>query len=307
SISLIDEKKRIEAILDGIPFLNQFMGPYNSLGRLKREIENGSKDPKILDAYQKLSEYLRVGEAFVKEQAKTRNFEDNAFLIAFCLEAMKDYAFERGKELLESLLLVYGEGEEFLPLEKSMLLYEIVLGHRRGDYPWRAKPYAKQLKELLKEKEGPFQIYLDLSAFYQSVTDHVSASEVALMGAEALLKREPELKHAAQLARNAYSYALAIPDYPFPSEEEIVQKYQQEAKTVLDYPKYLTFRSDPIECSPEFQAAYDEVMEEAMAKYLREEEGRIPHMLWSYMKEGFAEKGIQWKDPQQMNPTMKLD
>lgn len=307
NVRLIDEKKRVGEILEGIPFLSPFAGPYNSLGRLKREIASGNKDPKILDAYQKLSEYLRVGEAFVKEQATTRSFEDNAFLIVFCLDALKDWAFEKSEELLESLLGFYGDGEDFLPTVKTMLLYEIILAYRRGNYPWRAKPYAKQLRELLLEEEGPATVYFELAAFYHSVTDHVSASEVALFGAEALLKRESELKSASQLARNAYAYALSIPNYSFPSEEEITQKFQQEAKTVLGYPKYLSFRSDPIECSPEFQAAYDEVMEEAMAKYLKEEGGRVPHMLWSYMKEGFLKKGIQWKDPQQMNPAMRID
>lgn len=306
AIQPLDLKKRIDVVRREFPFLPAFLGPWGTLKRCETEQRRGNEDPKLNAFIEDLRKYVEFGAAFVKEQGKDRDPQEAHFVLVFCLDAFTDTSYDEYESLLGPLVAFYGDGEDFLPREKTMLLYDIVLGCRRGSYPWRAKGFAKELYACLLENDAPYEVWQGLSAFYKVVLDWPHAVEVASKGADVFGKKGL-MKEAALLYRDALVSATVLPDYEFPSEEEIGKAYGQFAETVLGYPKFASMRHDPIESSPEFQAAYDDVMEEATARFLKETDGRIAHTLWAYMAEGFAKRGIHWRNPQLMNPSMKFD
>lgn len=306
SIQPLELKKRIDQRRKEFSFLPSYMGPWALLGRCQLEQRKGNQDPAFSSFCEDLQEYARFGLSFVHEQASIRDAGEAPFIETFCLDAMKDPSFEEHASLLEDLLAYYGDGEDFLPRDGIVLLLDIVLGYRRGPYPWRGKKYARELFRLLDDEPYPREFWQTLADFYKSVLDYRSASDVALEGSAILLKNKKK-KDAALLCRDGLASALALPHFRFPEEARIREFYEEEADVALSYPRYATFKHDPIEASPEFQNAYDEVMEEATKRYLKEKEGRVILLLWSYMAEGFAKRGIAWKTPKQMNPSMKFD
>ena len=288
-----------------LPQFPSYLGPWGLYDRVETERAKGNHDEKVIALGELLEQYFRLGNTLLEAQLFEPQIEALRELLPFCLDAVNDpYCNEAGKVV--DILLRFREKVSLKPDEEIVLLYIVILGYRRDNYPWRARPYAARLRALIKEREVPANIYNDLSAWYKVVLDYASACDVALSGAELLLNAGKE-KQAASLARDGYACAVQLPGFVFPSEEEIKARYGEYADVVLSYPSRAGFKRDPVEATEEFQAVYDEVMEEAMAKYLSEPGAKVVQMLWSYMAEAFLKRDIVWSDPQLLNPSARFD
>ena len=304
SINPLDLKKRIDAKRKDFPFLSPYLGTWGCYDRAKIELAR-NPSPELASFIQGLEFYLSFGEHFLLEQGQNPDPQEAAFVIAFGVDAMKDPYCPKRAPLLGDLQLFYGDGEAFLPREKVALLYAIVTGYQKGNFTWRGKPYAKQLREEISKEKVPSEIYLGLSAFYKQVCDFAAASEVALTGAKLYLS-DGDREEAAVLAIDGYVSAKNVPGFVLPSEGEIQALYEEQADKVLSYQNRPYIRHDEVEATKKFQDAYDEVMEKATERYYKE--GAVhPFALWEYMEKGFAKKGIKWRNPKRMNPDMKFD
>ena len=67
-----------------------------------------------------------------------------------------------------------------------------------------------------------------------------------------------------------------------------------------------TFKTDPVEMSPEYLAVIDEV-EARVAKNRTVFGMGACHQIWNLKREYLAEKGIAWKSPAQLNPFVHFD
>lgn len=282
------------------PQFPAYLGPWG----LKQRCEQ-TDDPSIADFRSLLDQYLRRGNLLLEAQLLVPSKEALRELLPYCLDAVKDPDCPDVGKIVH-VLTHYLHSVSVSEDEQIVLLYIIVLGYRRGDYPWRGREYADALRELIATREVPANMYADLAAWYKAVLSYRIASEVALNGAKILLQAG-KTKQSASLCRDGIASLAVLPTFEFPPEEAIRQTYDEFANLILPYPTHPTFRHDPVEDSEEFQAVYDEVMEEAMKQY---EEGKGPKVvqaLWGYMTEGFAKRGIFWSDSQLMNPTVRFD
>ena len=304
-VNLLTLRNRILKARADYPALPFYVGPFGILKRLERLESNGQLDEKGQSLKKDLRLYIDLGGSIVSEMAEAEEKMEAAFVITYCADAFKDADFEGSERLLSKMLAFYGEGGMFLPREEIAANLAIILGYMRVPAYWRGKPYAKRLAELLKDNGGPYEAYCDLAAYYKMVLDYPSASSIALLGAEDLL-RQNKKHEAALLAKEGLSSASLIPDFPFPSESEIHADYEEETEVVLGYKEEPTIKHDPIELTPEFQAVYDEVMEEALTKYNENKETHV-FAFWESMREGFARRNILWRSPILMNPGMKID
>lgn len=284
-------------------FLPFYAGPYEWDVLCKREIEKGNNDSKLFAFHEDLKEYLYFGLNFLKEQADIRDATEASFVIQFCKDAFEDNYCENKDEILPYLLSYYGDGEDYLPHVKMALLYDTILGYSVNTFYWRGKPYAKTLFEELKRDSFVAAVWGELGDFYKSVLDLDQAVEVFLTGAKLFLK-DGQKKEAATLYRRGYAVLRQLGD-PLPSEEEIRTLYGEEADQILKV-SAPTYKHDPVERTKAFQEAYDEVMEEAVARYIEEGSPTVL-LLWSYMREGLAARGIVWNAPNRMNPSMRFD
>ena len=274
SIRTLDLRDRIQERRFLFPNLSSYLGPWGMVKAIQRDERMNKATPELLAFKEDLLRYIDFGLSFLKEQANVRDLTEARFVIAFSLDALNDEAFDEKEDILSALLPFYGDGEDILPQERAMLLYLIVLAYSKDHFPWRGKPYAKALLDMAEANDPlPYEIYRGLLVFYLIVLDRPDAERVALIGAKNLRQRGDE-KRASALENEAAKQAI---------------------------------KHDPIESTPAFQEAYDEVMEEAMKRYLALGETRIVFTLWEYMEEGFAKKGISWKNPKRMNPEIRFD
>ncbi len=288
-----------------LPQFPSYLGPWGLYERVETERAKGNHDEKVIALGELLEQYFRTGNTLLEAQIFEPSVEALRELLPYCLDAVNDpYCHEADKVV--DILLKLREKVALKPDEETVLLYIVILGYRRGNYPWRARPCATRLRALIKEREVPANIYNDLSAWYKVVLDYASACDVALSGAEILLSAG-KTKQAAALARDGYACAMQLPEFAFPSEEEIKARYGEFADLVLNYASRASLKHDPVETTEKFQAVYDEVMEEATARYLSEPGAKVVQMLWSYMAEAFLKRDIVWSDPQLMNPSARFD
>ena len=192
--------------------------------------------------------------------------------------------------------------------QEAVYLECLLIFFMKTHYEWRGKPYAASLRKVLQEHPGdyPLEFVTRLVNYYRSVLAPCDAYEVALENSEAYLK-QGEQKKAAMLYAYAGGIAQDIPGVELLDEEELANKFGSHAGIAAAYSAHATFRHDPIEASKEFQDAYDTVMEEVMARIELEKAPYICHLLWGYMEEAFYIRGIQWKSPATMNPTVMFD
>ena len=300
-------RKNIIVLRGKCDYLPGYLGIWGMHDRCLSERKKRKGDALFNTIDEALEDYIHIGEEYLKKESQSpSNDKILTPLLVYCIDAIDDPYFNDADRLLPLAEAVYGDGSSHETSVKVVLLYVILQAYLKNTFTWRGKPYAKQLRSLIQEAETHKKIYTGLASFYKAVLDYPSAVEVALFGAEKLYD-DGKRSDAALLCRLGLSCACQLPDYPFPGEEEIREKYGPDAETVLSYPQHAGFAHDPVEATPEFQAVYDEVMEEAMAKYLKEKSARIILLLWSYMREGFAARGISWKDPQLMNPKARFD
>ena len=306
TINALDLRNRIQKRRASFPSLLAYLGPWGMANAIERERNIGKATADLLAFEEELKNYISFLLPFLKEQAEIRDLEEAQAVISLGLDAIRDTAFDKHEEVLGYLVSYYGDGEDFLPNYRALLLYAIVLGHTAAFRPWRGKKHANELLAMLGEMPTlPREVYEALAAFYSVVLDHPDAVKAALLGADKCIA-DKDLTNAALLYKKGLAAAMAVPGFAFPSEEEIIARFGEESGTVLAYKASPLIKHDPIESTPEFQAVYDEVMEEAMTRY---EEGgtHLGVALWGYMQEGFAKKGIAWKSPMKMNPNMLFD
>ncbi len=298
-------REEIAARRKDFPCIQPYQRTYAILGPLNREAGN-------LEAKQFAEDvelYIGLCESLVRKQASLLKPEAEAInlVIAYALEMSMDPEYEGGSLLLPPLISykIGGTGT-FDETEEAYLLCAIVNFHKREDRPWRGKPYAKELKALLTKSVYPRQIYESLSAFYKIVLDYRQAKEVAMLGYRALKDSKEFRADAAYLYRDALTCALYLDEKNLPSEAEIVDQFGDLTDIVMNYPRYASMKLDPVMNTPEFQAVYDEVMEQAQDNY---EEFKVKSVLslWFFMEEGFAKAGITWASPATLNPQMRFD
>ncbi len=304
--NILQLKQELDAKRASFSCFPAYMKPYQLRERFDAELRNKPDDADLIAFGELLSRYIALGEELLLEQSHLRDLSRAREIVVFAHDLVQDPCRDENDKLLEKLIAYYGDGEGFKATDQLLLLYLIVSLYRSDDFRWRGKKYAKALREALRNSGGPRQVYGELAAFYRSVLDHPSASEVLLSGAQAFLL-EGNLEDAALLKRDGLATGVHIPGFVFPSEEDIRKQFGEKADVVLSYPRHAGLKHDPIEASPEFQKVYDEVMEEAMAKYLALKGGRMIFALWGFMQEGFARHGIMWKNPQWMNPRARFD
>ncbi len=296
----LDLRKRIYEKRKEFPFLRPYVGPFAMMKALKRELDKGQIDPKVNFFAIELSDYVAFGKSFIHEQSETHNLEWGAFVIAFAHDAFEDPEFEESETLLEDFVRCF-DPEDLLPMVREAFLATALLGYMRIPRFFHGWLYAAQL-----EKEAHIGEAFEILGRFRSMTlDFRMAAEDYLRGANVCFT-EGNREKAARLACLGYAHASQIPGYPLPSEKEIRERYGKDAETVLAYPKRLAFKHDPVEFTSEFRLVYLVAMDEAYDEYEKIENPHI-FQLWEAMEEAFAKRGIAWKNPRRMNPTMKFD
>ncbi|MCR5349114.1 MAG: hypothetical protein K6E59_05890 [Bacilli bacterium] len=290
-----------------------FLSPYAKKQGLKNELGlrlRQGKDAISCNALiAMIEEYQNLCEAALAEQSEELT-PDAREAVPFLLRYLEDRASDPNADPSPTLktyacYVVQGiDAQLFLPAEQAVLLTDLLLEYQKAGFPWRAKEYACMLRELLSHTDSVSVIYTRLCGFYREVCDLRSAMDVCHMGANAL-KRTGNLKEAATLESSALGNALDVLGVILPSEEEIKAEYGEYAEIVLGYPKRYLLRHDPRESAPEFQDAYDEVMEEVLERLGTEPAHGL--VLWHAMTDAFSRRGISWRDPHLTNPGIRFD
>ena len=280
------------------------LGMWGLYALIKEEQENGNHDPNLKSAIQLLDQYFRLGEKLLFAQRFKPTRDTLKELFPYCFDAASDPACPNVEEVVDALL--YTRKELLLSKdEETMLLYIVLVSYRNGLYPWRGRPIATALWNLIRDFPSSYNVVNELAQWHKIVLDCASAAEVSLAGAKALSKIGKE-EQAAKLAYSGLCLATYVPDFVFPKEKKLRKEFGYRAEEVLAYRDYEGVKRDPIEASPEFQCAYDEVMEEAMPRYLASPEPRPITRLWEEMKVSFQKRGIDWKDPKTLNPDHRF-
>ena len=275
AIQPLELRSRIYLRRADFPSLPSYLGPWGMAKTIDRLRNMGKADAALFAFREDVLRYIDIGLSVFKDQSVSRDAGEAHFMIAFALDAFSDESFEDKRDILAALLPYYGDGEDFLPRERASLLYAIILGHSHIDHPWRGKPFAKTLLGIMEEGEVPlpYEIYRGLVSFFRIVLDRPDAEKVINLGCISL-EKDGQTKQADALREDGLR---------------------------------ATFKHDPVEDTPAFQETYDEVMEEAIRRYLEGSEPRLVFTLWEYMEEGFARKGIAWRNPKKMNPDVRFD
>ncbi len=295
-------RDKIEERRSEFPCVRPYMHIYGIAAALRRE-----SDPKSKGFLTEVERCIAAMEALIREQSSLVVPDPESIVptVGAGLEMSLDPEFDEvGKYL--AMLVAYrigGDGESFGKTALMFLLLAIIGLARRDPRTWRYKAYAKELRGILEDTEAPKEVYEGLIAFYKEVLDYRSAEDAAFKGALALYGSER--KSSACLYRDGLACRMQLEE-EMPSVEAISQSYGELSSIVMGYPRFAAMKLDPVMGSEEFQAVYDEVMEEATDLY---EQGAIKHVLvmWSNMEEGFAKRGIAWKSPSLLNPDMRFD
>ena len=200
--------------------------------------------------------------------------------------------------------------ENKTPIEKRGTLLEVVTIYQESRYPWRARKYIKPLLDLVDQigDDKNLSCFEMVARFYMNAHDFVGLYHLYLKKYEYLKAKEnPNAYIALGKAlewRNIFPYELK-PDLDF---DEI---YLDNPNNI-DYLKQKQTKSpflkvDPVEFSEEFQKVFDEVMEEVEQEIDKEKDLHIPQQRWGIMAEKFADRGIDWRSPDLMNPGVMFD
>ena len=213
--------------------------------------------------------------------------------------------------MLEETLTIFNR--VFAKREKARLmdvrfLASIVQAYIRLGYSWRGRKYALMLEEGLHVAplaEG----YDQLISFYRNVRNLPKAKALSEEAMETCI-RIKKLQLGAEYAYRTAQLNMTLPQEmrSFPNDAEIERIFGEFAPAILRYHNYKpTLQIDPIEHTPEFAAAYDEVMEAVEQKLQEVGDLHLAFQRWEFMREEFAKRGIDWKDPHIMNPRVMFD
>ena len=301
---LFQIRGNIAKLCSKMSFLPPRHGMWDLYAYIKEEQEKGNRDPNLKAAIESLDQYFRLGEKLLFAQRFKPTRDTLKELFPYCFDAANDPACPNVEEVVDVLL--YSRKELLLSKdEETMLLYIVLVSYRNGLYPWRGRPIAMALWNLIRDFPSSYNVVNELAQWHKIVLDCASAAEVSLAGAKALLKIKKE-EQAAKLAYSGLCLATYVPNFVFPKEKKLRKEFGSHADEVLAYQNHEGIKRDPIEASPEFRQAYDEVMEEAMLRYLATPEPRPIIRLWEEMKISFLKRGIEWNDPKTLNPDKRF-
>lgn len=301
---LLQIRGNIANLRSTMAFAPPHLGMWGLYALIKEEQENGNHDPNLKSAIQLLDQYFRLGEKLLFAQRFEPSRDTLNELFPYCFDAVNDPDCPNEEEVVDVLL--YSRKELLLAKnEEAMLLYIVLVSYRNGLYPWRGRSIATALWGLIRDLPASYNVVYELAQWHKIVLDCASAAEISLAGAKALLKIKKE-KEAAKLAYFGLCMATYVPNFAFPSEKKLRKEFGSHADEVLAYQDHEGIKRDPIESSPEFRQSYDEVMEEAMPRYLATPEPRPITRLWEEMKISFLKRGIEWNDPKTLNPDKRF-
>jgi hypothetical protein len=257
------------------------------------------------EALDLLKENIRLTDAQVKE------------IYQACVADLKSYRTDGVGEMLVSLknnLKDHGMMQD--AIDVAALDCMIVRAFRLNMHSWRGRIYAREALRIYenyasselagKEAEAICQALAALGQDISSFMDFEDAARAYGAADRLALDAGLPLALAAGFKQKELInlvYDRTDPSF-LPTKEELESTYKDVSAlpiSALEGRGYL--KHDPVEASEEFQKAYDEVMEEAYAE-IDKKTTTTPQERWAIIKEAFKKRGIDWKDPGEMNPDM---
>ncbi len=208
---------------------------------------------------------------------------------------------------------VIGKLEGFDDGDNCVIYMTAVKAYQYSEYAWRAKAYARESFRLLRAGIPDFkpdfiaERYYDLGSFFLGV----SAVREALECFEAAygIAKSKEWQ-GLSLIQLLDCYTRLGEPHPYSyTEDEIKKKYPKHSSSIIKSlaGKGSIIRHDPVEHTPEFQAAYDE-MSEAVYKKIGARGGMGFCFIYFEAFENECQKrGIRWRPPTFFNPGMRFD
>ena len=114
---------------------------------------------------------------------------------------------------------------------------------------------------------------------------------------------------SAYYLQRALSCELGLPPELRPEIDEaaIREAYGEHADGVLTLGDGPHLAVDPVEHTEEFLSQYDEVMEAVQKELQCNPRGYPPQFTWSLIATEYRKRGVDWRDPGQMNPRVMFD
>ena len=306
--ALLDLRAEIAAKRASFPFLAPYLKGQSVVSAMNRNKNNWPSEEAGLALIQQIEDYQSMSLDFLDEQTEAPEEGDAINEILFGYDSyINDVNIDKD-EYLDKHIAYYECASAkgvFTPPQEMSYLCLIICSYMKSPYPWRAKKYANLALNIVEEIKAGAEFIQLIASYFYSVCDLIKAYDVALNGAKRLLS-EYKASASASLFGHAYGYVKDLPGMGIPSEKEIGRLYPYNVVDVMKAYKMHSIHHDPIEATEAFQSIYDEVMEEATEKYLSSK-AKIPQLLWSYMEEGFAKRGVLWSGPQSKNPGVMFD
>lgn len=270
----------------------------------------------------RVEEYKRLCIGLVREKAETLDFDMTEFthMVLYLGDIAEDNTTE--KELLLDefgrIYQKYASSDGRDATDEAIMLSLLIDAYGKDTYYWRARRYVARLEELLKNELSGQDVseyngllcerYESLYQFYRRVRD-VRRAAMALRGAAERAYGAKDIARSAYYLQRALSCELGLPRSLRPEidEAEIREAYGEHADGVLTLGDGPHLAVDPVEHTEKFLSLYDDVMEAVQMELPFNSRGYPPHLTWSLIAAEYRKRGIDWRDPGQMNPRVMFD